>query len=170
MLTLRTSDCSNEQMDLTNSQQLAPQKDVCRSFSSATEKLSLELTVSILTLNAPITTKVVCLSRLLKCLRRLDCKLCGPRSDCSYRSSLFWVHTVCSYTYFVSNVRQLFATDNFIRQHFQMHFILDTIRFNSFLASGHFCSLLIILPKVWTQIRLTEHQSCFGSKLTKLIF
>ena len=25
-------------------------------------------------------------------------KQCGPRSDCSYRSSLIWVHPVCSYT------------------------------------------------------------------------
>ena len=47
---------------------------------------------------APIATKVVCFSRLLKCLRSLCGKQCGPRSDCSYRSSLFWVHTVCFYT------------------------------------------------------------------------
>ena len=51
-----------------------------------------------LILNAPITTKVVCFSLLLKCLRRLYGKQCGPRSDCSYRSSLFWVHAVCFYT------------------------------------------------------------------------
>ena len=25
------------------------------------------------------------------------CKQCGPRSDCSFRSSLIWVHTVCVY-------------------------------------------------------------------------
>ena len=25
------------------------------------------------------------------------CKQCGPRSDCSFRSSLIWVHTVCLY-------------------------------------------------------------------------
>ena len=30
------------------------------------------------------------LSRLLKCLRSLYGKQCGPRSDCSYSSSLFW--------------------------------------------------------------------------------
>ena len=42
-----------------------------------------------LALNAPITTKVVCFSRLLKCLRSLYGKQCGRRSDCSYRSSLF---------------------------------------------------------------------------------
>ena len=51
-----------------------------------------------LTLNTPITKKVVCFSCLLKCLRSLYGKQCGPRSDCSYRSSLFWVHTVCFYT------------------------------------------------------------------------
>ena len=76
----------------------------------------------ILTLNAPITTKVVCFSRLLKCLRSLHGKQCVPRSDCSYRSSLLWVHTVCIYTWFVSNVRQLFAADDFSRRHFQMLF------------------------------------------------
>ena len=43
----------------------------------------------VLTLNAPIATKVVCFSHLLKCLRSLCGKQCGPKSDCSYRSSLF---------------------------------------------------------------------------------
>ena len=38
------------------------------------------------------------------------------------RSSLFWVHAVCFYTKFVSNVRQLFAADDFSRRHFQMYF------------------------------------------------
>ena len=52
----------------------------------------------ILTLNVPIKTKVVCFSRLLKCLRSLYGKQCGPRSDCFYRSSLLWVHAVCFYT------------------------------------------------------------------------
>ena len=51
-----------------------------------------------LTLNAPFATKVVCFPRLLKCFRSLYGKQCGPRSDCSYRSSLFWVHAVCFYT------------------------------------------------------------------------
>ena len=52
----------------------------------------------LLTLNVPIATKVVCFSRLLKCLRSLYGKQYGPRSDCSYRSSLFWVHAVGIYT------------------------------------------------------------------------
>ena len=63
------------------------------------EKLSCKSSLNfILTLNAPIATKVVCFSRLLKCLRSLYCKQCGSRSDCSYRSSLFWDHAVCFYT------------------------------------------------------------------------
>ena len=53
---------------------------------------------TLLTLNAPIATKVVCFSRLLKCLKGLYGKQCGPRSDCSYRSSLFWVHAVRLFT------------------------------------------------------------------------
>ena len=81
-----------------------------------------------LTLKAPITTKVVCFSRLLKCLRSLYEKQCGPRSDCSYKSSLFWVHAVCFSTYFVSNIRQLFAADGFSRRHYQMHFFLGALR------------------------------------------
>ena len=49
---------------------------------------------SSLTLIAPISTKVACFSRLLKYLRSLYGKQGGPRSDCSYRSSLFWVQAV----------------------------------------------------------------------------
>ena len=46
-----------------------------------------------LTLNAPIATKVVCFYRLLKCLRSIYGKQCGPRTDCSYRST---IGAVCS--------------------------------------------------------------------------
>ena len=82
-------------------------------------------------LNAPIATRVVCFSRLLKCLRRsLYGKQRGPRTDCSYRSSLFWVHAFCFYTKFVSNFRQLFAAVDYSRRHFQMHFFLGALRVN----------------------------------------
>ena len=86
-----------------------------------------------LTLNVPIATKVVCFSRLQKCLSSLYGKQCGPRSDCSYRSSLFWVHTVCFYTSFVTNVRHFFAADNFSKRHFQMHFFLGSLRVKTWL-------------------------------------
>ena len=79
----------------------------------------------LLTHNASIAIKVVCFSCLLKCLRSLYGKQCGPRSDCSYRSSLISGSTVFASTLkFVSNVKQLFAADDFSRQHFQMHFFL----------------------------------------------
>ena len=48
---------------------------------SADDKSSF--TETDLTLNVPITTKVVCFSRLLNCLGSLYGKQCGPRSDCS---------------------------------------------------------------------------------------
>ena len=44
--------------------------------------------------------------------------------------SLFLVHAVCFYTKFVSNVRQLFAADDFNRRHFQMHFVIGALRVN----------------------------------------
>ena len=92
-----------------------------------------------LTLNASIATKVVCFFRLLKCLRSLYGKQCGPRSHCS----LFWVHAVCFYTYFVCNVRQLFAADDFSRRHFQIYFFLGALRVNSIPVSGGICRLVI---------------------------
>ena len=45
-------------------------------------KKGSELLRTRLTFNAPIATKVICFSRLLKCLRSLYGKQCGPRSDC----------------------------------------------------------------------------------------
>ena len=76
-----------------------------------------------LALNVTIATKAVCLSRLLKCLRSLYGKQCGPRSDCSY------------------NVRQLFAADNFSRQHFQMHFFLPALTVSTINTTNIFRNL-----------------------------
>ena len=55
---------------------------------------------------------IVWVSHLLKSLRSLF--------DKQYWSSLIWVHAVC-FLYF-SNLRQLFAAEDFSRQLFQMHF------------------------------------------------
>ena len=101
--------------------------EAIRTQDRSNERIKLPLK-TVITLNVPFATKVVCFSRLLKCLRSLYGKQCGPRSDCSYRSSLFWVHAVCFFNEFVSNVRQFFAADDFSRQHFQMHFFLGTLR------------------------------------------
>ena len=56
------------------SDQPAHTRSLIRAFASR---------LNILSLNAPIATIAVCFSRLLKCLRSLYGKQCGPRSDCS---------------------------------------------------------------------------------------
>ena len=83
-------ECRRSESATKSNQYLMPV--LCLSYLPPTSKLNF------LTLNAPIATKVVCFCRPLKCLRSLYGKQCGPRSDCSYRSSLFWVHTICFYT------------------------------------------------------------------------
>ena len=68
-----------------------------------------------LTLNAPIAIKVVCFSRLLKCLRSLYDKQCGPRSDSTLFASIL-----------NSSVKldNYLSADDFSRRHFQMHYFL----------------------------------------------
>ena len=117
-----------------------------------------------LTLKAPIATKVICFSRLLKFLRSLYGKQCGLRSDCSYRSSLIWVQAVCFYTKFVSNARQLFAANNFSRQHFQMHFFLGALRvkFEAKLQKSIILGITIFKNSIWAVYRrIYVQKSCF---------
>ena len=67
--------------------------------------------VPIVTLNPPIATKVVCFSCLLKCLRSLHGKQCGPSSDCSY------IGAVCSgSTLFASILNSLVMLGNYLQQ------------------------------------------------------
>ena len=64
-----------------------------------------------LTLNVSIAAKVVCFSRLLKCLRSLFGKQCGPRSDCSY------IGAVCSgSTLFASILNLSVMLGNYFQQ------------------------------------------------------
>ena len=78
---------------------LFKQKKTCKitQYAKSFNLITMSLKSSLI-LIPPIATKVVCFSRLLNCLRSLYGKQCGPRTDCSYRSSLFWVHAVCFYT------------------------------------------------------------------------
>ena len=49
------------------------------------------------------------------------CKQCGPRSDCSSRSSLIRVHTVCLYAKTgLKSMQEFSAEDILNRRHFQM--------------------------------------------------
>ena len=120
-----------------------------------------------LTLNAPIATKVVCFSHLLKCLRSLYGKQCGPRSDCSNRSSLFWVHAVCFYTLSVmlSNYLQQTTSVNNI---FRCIFFLGALRVNRVgnrpsVISWHSCS--VVVPAVFLLV-ISQHPR--GSSMSKL--
>ena len=78
----------------------------------------------VLTLKAPITTIVVSLSSV-SYFKSHFCKQCGPRSDCSFRSSLIWVHTVCLYAEIGLKVcKNIHSADDINRWHFQMQVFL----------------------------------------------
>ena len=65
-----------------------------------------------LTLNAQIATKVVCFSHMLKCLRSLYGKQCGPRSDCSYTLFPF----IPNWSVMLGNyLQQMTSADNIFR-------------------------------------------------------
>ena len=70
---------------------------------------------NILTRQLLITTKC----RLLVLIKCFCSKQCGPRSDCSTRSSLIWVHMVCLYTKLVLGVsiymQQMTSAGNIFR-------------------------------------------------------
>ena len=76
-----------------------------------------------LTLKAPITTIVVCLSSA-SYFKSHFCKQCGPRSDCCFRSSLIWVHTVCLYAKVGLQNLQEYSADDINRRHVQMQVFL----------------------------------------------
>ena len=54
------------------------------------------------------------------------CKQCGPKSDCSSRSSLIWVHTVCLYAKIGLKSLQEYSADDINRRHFQMQVFLTS--------------------------------------------
>ena len=73
----------------------------------------------VLTLNAPIAIKVVCFSRLLKCLRSLYGKKCGPRPDCSYKAvcsgSTLFASILNSSVMLCNYLQQTTSADDFFR-------------------------------------------------------
>ena len=69
-----------------------------------------------LTLRAPITTKVVCFSRLLKCLRSLYGKQCGPKSSVDPDQTAP-IGAVCSgSTLFASPLNSSVMLGNYLQQ------------------------------------------------------
>ena len=82
-----------------------------------------ERTSGKLTLNAPITTKVVCFSRLLKCLRSIYGKQCVPRSDCSYCSESTLFASILNLSVMLGNyLQQTTSADDTLRCIFSWRF------------------------------------------------
>ena len=75
----------------------------------AFELSSLSSTEPAFTVNAPIATKFVCFSRLLKCLRSFYGKRCGPKSG--------YIGAVCSgSTLFASILNSSVMLGNYLQQ------------------------------------------------------
>ena len=77
----------------------------------------------IIPLKAPIATKVVCLSCLLKCLRSLYGKQCGPDQTAP-------IGAVCSGSTLFASIpnSSVMLGNDFSRRNFQMYFFLGALR------------------------------------------
>ena len=71
--------------------------------------------IHVLTRNAPIATKVVCFSRLLKCFRGLNCKQCGPRSGAVCFGSTLFASTLNSSVMLGNYLQQTTSADDIFR-------------------------------------------------------
>ena len=78
-----------------------------------------------LALKAPITTKVVCFPRLLKCLRSLYDKQCGPRSEEQSDLGAPCLLLYLKLSVMLGNYLQQMTSADVI---FQMHFFLSALR------------------------------------------
>ena len=96
-----------------------------------------------LTLNAPIATKVICSSRLLKCLRSLYGKQCGPRSDC--------------YTLFASILNSSVMLGNYLQQTTSADNILDEFFFLTLQGLPCDFSIVITQPNLNETVLLIIH-------------
>ena len=85
--------------------------------------------VAHLTLNAPIATKVVFFSDLLKCLRSRYGKQCGPRSDISEQSVLGprCLHLLNSSVMLDNYLQQMTSADDIFRCIFFLALILTSL-------------------------------------------
>ena len=77
-----------------------------------------------LTLKASIATKVLCFSRLLKCLRSLYCKQWGPISDCGavFSGSTLFASILNSSVMLGNYLQQTTSADDIFRCIFSWHF------------------------------------------------
>ena len=97
-----------------------------------TKKLKIKDEIMIASFSDHFVRRTVCILQLSCALSSaydfkshvILCKQCGPRSDCSSRSSLIWVHTVCLYAKIGLKSLQGYSADDINRRHFQMRVFL----------------------------------------------
>ena len=112
--------------------------ELFKAYSCASELIQLSVIFLLLVkflylnLNAPIAAKVVCFSRLLKCLRSLYDKQCGPRSDCSCSGSTLFAH-ILNWLVMLGNYLQQTTSANDI---FKCFFFLGALRVNQLQKTG----------------------------------
>ena len=106
--------------------------------------------VPALALKAPIATKVICISRLLKCLWSLYDKQCGPDKTAPIGAVWSGSTLFASILKLIINVWQLFAADDFSRRHFSDAFFLGTLRVRKLNKTWYF---------VWIVFRQTANNS-----------
>ena len=99
------------------------------------------------------------------------CKQRGPRSDCSSRSSLIWVHTVCLCAKIGLKSLQEYSADNINRRHFQMHVFLTFWGLN---MKSFFCKELLKIsqrktkPTMYYYLDLPDQWRRFLSACTSM--
>ena len=106
-----------------------------------------------LTLNVPISTKVFYFSLLLKCLRSLYGKQCGPRSDCSCSRSML----------FASILNSSVVLGNYLQQTTSANDILRTIFFLALKGLNKGKEFIIPCHKIFSM--QTIHKSCAITQL-----
>ena len=119
-----------------------PAKEECDKIASC-HNMTEKWLKSMLTLNPPIATQVVCFSRLLKNFRSLNGKKCGPRSDCSY------IGAVCSGSTLFASIRNLSVMlGNYLQQMTSADAISDAF---------FFLVALRVKPENSNKIKLDEY-------------
>ena len=131
----------------------------------------------------PIAAKIVCFSRLLKCLRSLNSKQCGPKSDCSYRSSpgsMLSASILNSSVMSGNYLQQTTSADNI----FRCIFFLGALRvkWHMINRTNHLCSIVVNLlnfgkkngrhAHIWSKVKrpLTLGQGMLNGKFKSYKF
>ena len=119
-------------------------------------------TLSILTLKAPIATKVVCFSRCWNVKEASMTNSVDPDQTALLGAVWFGSTLFASLLKFVCCVRQLFPADDFSRRHFSDAFFLGALRANSLYNSIILFKVSCICKKNQFRLNLISLQQKFN--------